>query len=49
MRKEIQKWTESNLSYSLHKSSREAFEWKKEYAPEIEYLYSRKTGHTILS
>ena len=24
-RKEIQKWTESNLSYSLHKSSRGAF------------------------
>ena len=24
-RKEIRKWTESNLSYSLHKSSRGAF------------------------
>ena len=24
-RKEIRKWTESNLSYSLHKSSREFF------------------------
>ena len=41
-RKEIPKWTESNLSYSLHKSSRGAFEWNKVYAPEIECLYSRK-------
>ena len=42
MRKEIQKWTESNLSYSLHNSCRGAFEWNKEYAPEIECHYSRK-------
>ena len=38
-RKEIRKWTESNLSYSLHKSSREVFKWNKGYGPEIECLH----------
>ena len=41
-RKEIRKWAESNLSYSLHKASRRTFEQNKVYAPEIECLYSRK-------
>ena len=44
-RKEIQKWAESNLSYSLHKPSRRTFKRNKVYAPEIEsytQLYSRK-------
>ena len=35
MRKEIRKWTESNLSYSLHKPSGEAFKRNKAYVPEI--------------
>ena len=34
-RKEIRKWAESNLSYSLHKPSRRNFEQNKMYAPEI--------------
>ena len=41
-RKEILKWTESNLSYSLHKPSRRSFEQNEVYSPEIECLYSRK-------
>ena len=32
--REIQKWAESNLSYSLRKPSRRTFELNKEYAPE---------------
>ena len=42
MRKEIRKWVESNLSYSLHKDCRRTFKRNKVYAPEIERLYSRK-------
>ena len=45
MRKEIRKWAEINLSYSLHKPSRRTFKPNKVYAPEIEsyiQLYSRK-------
>ena len=34
-RKEIQRWAESNLSYSLHKPSRRTFNRNKVYAPEI--------------
>ena len=44
-RKEIRKWAESNLSYSLHKPSRRTFKRNKVYAPEIEsytQIYSRK-------
>ena len=44
-RKEIRKWAESNLSYSLHKPSRRNFKRNKVYAPETEsytQLYSRK-------
>ena len=44
-RKEIRKWAENNLSYSLHKFSRRTFKRNKVYAPEIEcytQLYSRK-------
>ena len=38
-RKEIQKWAESNLSYSLRKPSRRNFEQNKVYAPEIYSLW----------
>ena len=38
-RKEIRKWAESNLSYSLHKPSRRNFEQNKVYAPEIYSLW----------
>ena len=39
MRKEIRKWAESNLSYSLHKPCRKNFEQNKVYAPEIYSLW----------
>ena len=45
MRKEIRKWAENNLSYSLHKLSRRTFKRNKVYAAETEcytQLYSRK-------
>ena len=35
-RKEIRKWVENNLYYSLHKSSGRTFKRNKMYAPEIE-------------
>ena len=38
-RKEIQKWVENNLSYSLHKPSRRTFKRNKAYAPEIDSLW----------
>ena len=38
-RKEIRKWAESNLSYSLHKPSRRTFKRNKVYAPEIDSLW----------
>ena len=38
-RKEIRKWAESNLSYSLHKPSRRTFKCNKVYAPEIDSLW----------
>ena len=38
-RKEIRKWTENNLSYSLHKPSRRTFKRNKVYAPEIDSLW----------
>ena len=38
-RKEIQKWAENNLSYSLHKPSRRTFKRKKVYAPKIDSLW----------
>ena len=39
MRKEIRKWEENNLSYSLHKPSRRTFKRNKVYAPEIDSLW----------
>ena len=39
MRKEIRKWTENNLSYSLHKYSRRTFKRNKVYSPEIKSLW----------
>ena len=38
-RKEIRKWAESNLSYSLHKPARRNFERNKVCAPEIDSLW----------
>ena len=38
-RKEIRKWAESNLSYSLHKPSGRTFKRNKVYAPEIDSLW----------
>ena len=38
-KKEIRKWAESNLSYSLHKPSRRIFKRNKVYAPEIDSLW----------
>ena len=38
-RKEIRKWAERNLSYSLHKPSRRNFEQNKVYTPEIDSLW----------
>ena len=38
-RKEIQKWSENNLSYSLHKPSRGTFKRNKVYAPKIDSLW----------
>ena len=38
-RKEIRKWAENNLSYSLHKPSRRTFKRNKVYAPEIDSLW----------
>ena len=38
-RKEIRKWAEKNLSYSLHKPSRRTFKRNKVYAPEIDSLW----------
>ena len=38
-RKEIQKWAENNISYSLHKPSRRTFNRNKVYAPEIDSLW----------
>ena len=37
--KEIQKWAENNLSYSLHKPSRRTFKQNKVYAPKIDSLW----------
>ena len=37
-RKEIRKWAENNLCYSLHKPSRRTFKQNKVYAPEIDSL-----------
>ena len=37
-RKEIRKWVENNLSYSLCKPSRRTFKRNKVYAPEIDSL-----------
>ena len=45
LRKEIRKWAESNLSYSLHKPSGRTIKQNNVYASEIEsytQLYSRK-------
>ena len=39
MRKEIRKWAENNLSYSLYKPSRRTFKRNKVYAPEIDSLW----------
>ena len=39
MRKEIRKWAETNLSYSLHKPFRRTFKRNKVYAPEIDSLW----------
>ena len=39
MRKEIRKWAENNLSYSLHKPSRRTFKRNKVYASEIDSLW----------
>ena len=38
-RKEIRKWAENNLSYSLHKPCRRTFNRNKVYAPEIDSLW----------
>ena len=38
-RKEIRKWAENNLSYSLHKPSRRTFKRNKVYVPEINSLW----------
>ena len=38
-RKEIQKWPENNLSYSLHKPSRRTFKRNKVYVPKINSLW----------
>ena len=38
-KKQIRTWTESNLSYSLHKTSRRTFKHNKVYAPEIDSLW----------
>ena len=38
-RKEIRKWAENNLSYSLHKPSKRTFKRNKVYAPEIDSLW----------
>ena len=38
-RKEIRKWAENNLSYSLHKPSRRTFKRNKVYALEIDSLW----------
>ena len=38
-RKEMQKWAENNLSYSLHKPFRRTFKQNKVYAPEIDSLW----------
>ena len=38
-RKEIRKWAENNLSYSLHKPSRITFKRNKVYAHEIDSLW----------
>ena len=38
-RKQIQKWAETNLSYSLHKPSRRTVKCNKVYAPEIDSLW----------
>ena len=38
-RKEIRKWVENNLSYSLRKLSRRTFKRNKVYAPEIDSLW----------
>ena len=38
-RKEIRKWAENNLSYSLYKLSRRTFKRNKVYAPEIDSLW----------
>ena len=40
-RKEIQKWAENNLSYSLHKLSRRTLKRNKVYAPEIDSLWEK--------
>ena len=37
-RKEIRKWLESNLCYSLHKPSSRTFKCKKMYVPEVDSL-----------
>ena len=37
--KEIQKWAENNLSYSLHKPSRRTLKRNNLYAPEIDSLW----------
>ena len=39
MRKEIRKWAENNLSYSLHKPSRRTLKRNKVYPPEIDSLW----------
>ena len=39
MRKEIRKWAESNLFYSLCKPSRRTFKRNKVHAPEIDSLW----------
>ena len=38
MKKKIRKWSERNLSYTLHKPSKRTFKCNKVYAPEIDSL-----------
>ena len=38
-KKQIQKWAETNLSYSLHKPSRRTFKRNKVYSPETDSLW----------
>ena len=47
-RKEIRKWAENNLSYSLHKPYRRTFKRNKVYAPKIDSLWEADDGVNYL-